>query len=502
MGSLVRHIAAMTDAKYGVNILEVDQPASVIGQLSAAVCVVADLPWGPPDVVTEITSSAELFATFAPTEFASAHDNYDALKAFMNKSFPGGLKVVRIDATSAAKATKTFVDDDATPEPSVIVTAKYKGALGNNIKVAWAAGSSGSKRTATVSIGTTYSATYIDVVDGIVVTDPGDPFVTFAAHGSANEPPVVVAATSLTGGSDGVAVAADYTGTDPNSRGIRAFYAAEVDVGVLCVAECPSGLIDTVNDGLLAFAADCDKGFVVLCTVESQTYSAAQTYVADYRDTDGRLAYAWPKVYTPNRFDADADEVLVDGNLFAAAAIVSVPAEQSPGGAAGAEALAGITRLEQSVTDAAYEALNTAGIVPFFMSTALGGAILRRGVTTSQTTGRKKIFRRRMTDEIVQSIAGLLEQYIERPLDLTLSPRNLGPVTSAELGAIRSYLEQLKTTDKRIENYSVDEFSGNTQAGLDDGTFVILITVKLFAMQEEIVLKATIGESVTITVQA
>ena len=51
----------------------------------------------------------------------------------------------------------------------------------------------------------------------------------------------------------------------------------------------------------------------------------------------------------------------------------------------------------------------------------------------------------------------------------------------------------------RIASFSVDPFSGNTQNDLDAGRFNVLIAVKLFGVQDEIVLKGQIGETVQIS---
>ena len=497
MGSLINKIAGLSAVTYGINILEASPPGGVSGAGSTVVGVVADLPWGPVNTATDIGSPGDLFSTFCPPEFG-ANDDYTALRAFLNKSFPGGLKVVRIAATSAATASFTFVDDD--PAASVDVTAKYPGLLGNSISVAWAANADvATSRDATVTIGSAYSKTYLAVATnagGLTVVDPGDPFVTFTKNGAGDEVPAAIAATALAGGLDGTAVAADYTGSAPDGKGIAAFHGASVNADVLFVAECPTALIAGVNAALHTYATTIDKGIVVLCSTPAQAAATAITDVASFRDD--REVYPWPRVKTTNFYASTAPEITVDGNAFLAVAIASVDPENSPGGASGAPFLKGITALaDETTSKAGYKTLNDAGVAPFFMSDALGGAIVHRGVTTSLTAGVTKIFRRRMTDFITDSIAAFLEQYVELPLDLTLSPPTLGPVTGPEFGSVQQFLEDLKVSS-RIQNYSADAFGGNSQAGLDAGTWVILISVKLYSQQEEIILKATIGESVTI----
>lgn len=502
-GSLIRRVTSASGIGYGVNLWELAPPKAVSGASSNVIAMVAELPWGPVDEIVTVTTPGEFWATFYPNDFADTKDyaTYPAILALLNKPIftAGGLKIVRVGATSQVKATHTFQDGEATPADSVVATATKYGALGNDINVAWTANAdTAANRDMTVTIGSNYSATYENVVvddtGSITVTDPGDPYVSVAAAGGATDVPAA-GNSDLATGSDGTAVAADYVGSSSSSKGIRLFYGASVDVSVLFVAECPSALIDAVNTGIKAWATDTDKGVATLCTVPSQASADAITYVADYRDD--RLSYHSPRVKTTNFYDPDVAEITVDGNAFAAAAIANVDPWLSPGGAGGNIYLTGITGLEdESWSAATLDSLNDAGIAPWFLSTKLG-PIIRRAVNTSLTSGQTKIFRRRMTDYLANSIADFAEAYVETQLDLTLSTQDLGPNTGGFDGAVRTFLQN-EQVPRHIQSYAVDPFSDNTQTNLDAGRWSYLIAVKLFGMMEEIVLKALIGETVTI----
>ncbi len=501
MGSLVRKITSLPAANYGVNIFEQPQAPSVRGKSTRRVGVVADLPWGPVNTLTDVGSVGELLGAFCPPAFDAASD-YTALRAFLNKPFPGGLKVCRIAATSQATASFAFQDND--PEDSVTATARYPGALGNLITVAWSENAVDSTaRDATVTItGTSYSAFYQNVATmapGLTVTDPGDPYVAFTiSGGGSDEVPAAIAATSLAGGSDGTAVAGDYVGSGSSAVGIRKFYAESANVAALFVAECPSALIDTVNTGLEAYEADTDKGLAILSTVASQTVAQAITYVASYRDD--RLVYPWPKVKTTNFFDPLAPEITVDGNAFIASAIASVDPWVSPGASNGAPYLAGITALEnEDATRANLDDLNAAGVCPFMVEDTLG-VIIRKAITTSVTDGYEKIRRRRTADFYEDSIGAFLVQYVETQNDCDLAAQALGPNTAAEVGAIQAFLGN-EVTAGHIKSYSVDPFGGNTEEAMDDGTFVIIVMIESFADQDNIILSAAIGDGV-VTVAA
>jgi len=502
MGSLIRRITNLGMAGYGVNLWEIAPPRNVQGEASNVIGMVAELPWGPADEIVTVYTPAEFFEQFYPPEFGSTKDytTYPAILALLNKAIftKGGLKVVRVGATSQATADYTF--QSAAPADSVDVTANHPGALGNSIQVAWTVNADdATARDATVTIGTEYSETYeavATIVGGaLVVTDPGDPFVTFAKHTGATAVPAAVSATALAGGSDGTAVAADYVGAVGSLKGIRLFYGDSVDVDVLFVAECPSALLDSVNDGLEAYVGE-DKGLAILCTVDGQAYADAITYVADYEDE--RLVYVWPRAETTNFFDAAAAEIEVDGNAFAAALIANVDPWLSPGGAGKrvgtTDLLSGITGLEDETTSrSALDALNDAGIAPWFISSALG-PIMRLGTTTDG--GR--IWDRRIKDYLLDAIAAFAENYVETQLDLDLDNQILGPNTSGFIAAIQQFLAQEKAAT-HVKAYTVDAFSENTEAGIDAGRWIVLIRVETYAMAEQIVFKAQIGTTVTIS---
>lgn len=503
MGSLVRRITGLASAGYGVNLWEVAPPRNVQGVASNAIGMVAELPWGPVDDVTTVYTPAEFFSTFYPNGFGSTKDytSYPAILALLNKAIftKGGLKVVRVGATGQASSTYTF--EDAVAADSVDVTAKHPGVLGDEIKVAWTVNADdATARDATVTIGSDYSATYEAVATivsaALVVTDPGDDYVTFAKHSGATAVPAAITATSLAGGDDGTAVAADYVGSSSSNKGIQCFYGESVDVDVLFVAECPSAILDSVNDGLLAYAGE-DKGLAILCTVDGQSSSSAITYIADY-DGDERCVYTWPRVETTNFFDADAATAEVDGNAFAAALIANVDPWLSPGGAGKkvgtTDLLSGISGLEDEGTSrSALDSLNDAGIAPWFLSTALG-PIMRLGTCTNGD----RIWDRRIKDYLLDSIAAYAENYVETQLDLDLDNQILGPNTGGFVAAIQQFLAREKVA-VHVKAYSVDAFSENTEAGLDAGQWVVLIKVETYAMAEQIVFKAQIGTTVTIS---
>lgn len=502
---LIRSVTGLSQVGYGVNIWDTPPVTPVRGTSPNVIGMVAELPWGPVDEAVTVTTPAEFFATFYPAVFGALKDyaTYPAILAVLNKPIftRGGLRVVRVGATGQAKATKTFQDAD--PADSAIVTARFPGAIGNQIQIAWSANADDSSaRDMTVTIGSAYSVTYPAVAasDG-TVTDPGDPYVEVVAAPGAAAPPAVVSATALASGSNGTAVAADYVGSDVSTKGIRCLYGSGAP-DVLFVAECPSGIVDNVNAGLKAWGEATPSGIAVLCTPAGQSKAAAQAYAPTYRvGTAGRTYYPWPQVKTINGFDPNQGVVTVDGNAFAAALIANVDPWVSPGGAGknqgGVDLLAGIVGLEdESASTADLDALNAAGVAPWMMEPSLG-CIVRKAVTTS-TSGRTKVASRRMADYLLDSIGAFAVQFVERPLDISLDPQDLGDWTGAFVGDVKGFL-QAEQNAGHIRAFAVDPFSENTPADINADRWTVALAVQFMSSADEMVLKSVMGETVEIT---
>lgn len=491
---LIRTILNITAAGYGVNILEVAPPTQVEGVGTNIVAVVAEMPWGPSQEITQV-SGPGLFDTFSPFAFG-VEATVPALKGFSNKTFPSVVKVVRVAATGALPADLTF---QASAVDSVDVDARYDGAVGNSITVEWAANAvTPANRDAIVRVGTDYEVQYSNVVvlgTPITVNDPGDPYVTFTI--SAGAPAVVpdaITATNLTGGADGAAVAGDYT------NAINALSDAGQEWSVAFVSEPPEALIAGINTAIKAFVDTFNRGFWVYNTPVGESVATVSADVINFRSD--RTLRCWPKVNAVNQFDPNRALEVVDGNSFAAIAIASVAPEVSPGGAGGTVYLKGISSLVSGASDAEYESMNDLGIAPFMTSRRLQGTIIRRAVTTSVlTVDQRKVFRRRMVDFIAQSIAETLALYTERPLDLDLPTQTLGTITGPEIATIRTFMTDLKGVvgvSQRIVNFSLDPFGQNLQSNIDAGQWIIDLRVDLLSMQEEIILQLQAGTTVII----
>jgi hypothetical protein len=95
-----------------------------------------------------------------------------------------------------------------------------------------------------------------------------------------------------------------------------------------------------------------------------------------------------------------------------------------------------------------------------------------------------------MSDFISDSIAARLKFFVKKISSDTNRTLCITEVTA--------FLQGLKDSD-RVNSYSVDGVSANTPDLLAQGIFIIAIQVRTYASMDAIVLRAEIGESVTIT---
>jgi len=497
--SLVHSINNLSQAKYGVNIQSVPAPAAAKTEQLGVVGIVGEFPWGPYNTITEITSSGAFFDTFAPTVFGDAElDKHPAVKALVNKQLSKGARIVRVAATGNAKADSGAISAGT---GSIEFVAKYAGTFGNLITAAIAVNAdTATLRDVTVSIGTLYSKTYpaLDIA-GILAID--DPYLDVEDSSATDVPGATSGA--LTGGLDGTAVGADYTGGPSSNVGIRLFYSASADADILFVAEPQStAIINATNVALYDYLGDVSfPAAVVYATDPVLTVTTAKTYFSDVagmgRDSLGWMS--WPMVNTINPFDPNKGETEVNPNSFFAACVAAQEAWDSPAGANGAPYLRGISSVSQthsaSIQD--YNDLNAAGVAPMFIEKTLGN-IIHKGVTTSLTSGEESIQTATLKKYIESGLTSATLPYLSKNLDVTLSPNRLGSNTRAIITGYKSFLTDL-VNQERIQEYSVDPFGSVTQAQLDAGIWVVDIYVKSFNSADVIVIRSGISPTQNIS---
>ena len=116
---------------------------------------------------------------------------------------------------------------------------------------------------------------------------------------------------------------------------------------------------------------------------------------------------------------------------------------------------------------------------------------------TAQPT-RVTIQRRRMADLIQENLAVIAAPFLKQPATTER--------IDAFVAEVDTFLAGLKSEDnptlQRIEDFSLDEKSGNTTDLRSQGIFVLRVAVRTLGQFRDIIFETTIGETVTITAEA
>ena len=85
---------------------------------------------------------------------------------------------------------------------------------------------------------------------------------------------------------------------------------------------------------------------------------------------------------------------------------------------------------------------------------------------------------------------------------LLMLQRQRDQLAGLNTGGFVSAVEQFLSAERgrtHLKAYAVDPYSENTEADIDDGQWTVSIRVETYSMAEQIILKAQIGETVTVS---
>lgn len=432
---------------------------------------------------TEIGSIGEFFELFGK------NDSFGMNKSLKNKKF-GRLRVIRVVAAAAVQAKEEFASSSV---DRIRFKAKQgKGAFGNAIQVKIEAGSSSGKKY-TVKDTTPGSVMLQEVYDNVVITEiatklnfSGSLLIEVEVLSSAAEPDNA-AFTALAGGADGTVADSDY-------ETAIALAAIEGAGNFLFLDEYSSAR----NGYLELHAAETQDKMVILCGAENDSVSAAIADVANYRDVDGRIIYAFPYVQT------SIGGVLVYQNpaSWLASILTQTAPQVDPAFTKNAQFLVGVTALKYALTRAQYINLKDAGICSFEYDQEIGFKVKSGVVTQIADSSKVTILRRRMADYLTNSVGKFLKNY----QNAVNSKENRSLVKGSILGFVQSLQNDgILPKDSEVKTGKatlVDTESANTDSSIAAGFFKIIWKQRIYSAMRYIVLSAEIGESVVVTEQA
>jgi hypothetical protein len=458
-------------------IAETAPPPSINGVPANTAILVGQFERGPANLLTEVGSLGEVNETFGNNL------NYNGLVALQNKRF-SRLKIVRALAAAAVAASGAFASSATT---RITFSALWKGVYGNSIQVKIEAGSTvGSKYT--IHDATTGAVLPDEVYDNVVISAVGTTFsnsklISAVVNSSAAEPSTC-AFTNLTSGADGSIADTDYQ---------TAITAQELEAaGNILFLDSYNA---TRNGYLKTSMANTTDRMAIVCGAASDSVTTAVSAVAGYRDTDGRLIYAFPYVYT----SIAGVNTKVNPASFYASLLSQIAPNIDPAWAGNVQFLAGITSLELSLSRANYITLMAAGISAFENDSDLGIKVKSGIVTQISDTSKLMIFRRRMADYITYSVAKFLKNYQNAVNSLQNRTNAVCAMQAFDRGM---ELAGLVPSDAELSSGKakiIDGSSLNTDGSIAQGYFKILYKRRIYSSMRFIVLQAQIGESVVVT---
>lgn len=464
----------------GVYIDDTSPPPSVTGVPANTAILVGQFERGALGLQT-VGSVGQLY------ELYGNNLAYSGQIALQNKKF-GSLKICRVAASAAANAAHTFVN--ATPASAISFTALWVGAYGNNITVSIATGTVSGKKY-TIHDGNPNAVWPDEVYDNIAIasiTASNNPFrnsnLASATVLLNTSEPANISATALSSGADGSVADADY------------------QAAVISTQTANSGnvlFLDAYNatrNGYVkaSMAATTDKMGLVTGQA-GDSVATAVTDVANDRDADGRIIYAFPYVFTT----IAGISTEVNPCSFYASLLSQIAPNIDPAFAANTQYLSGIDSISLSLQRSDYITLSAAGISAFEVDSDIGIKIKSGVVTQISDSSKIMIFRRRMADYIIQSLAKFLKNF-QNGVNSSLNRGNVG-------GAITSFnrlleAEALVPKDSEVQSGKaslIDTSSLNTDDSIAAGYFKVLYKRRIYSSMRFIVLQTEIGESVVVT---
>ncbi|MCK5600511.1 hypothetical protein KAR91_01510 [Candidatus Pacearchaeota archaeon] len=479
---------AQFDEVDGIIINESAPPPSIRGVATGIALLIAQFQRGAENLIREVGSIGEVHENYGKSSF----EGNIALK---NKGF-GRLRLLRVIASDAVKAT--FNLDDGVSTDLLQLDALYKGVYGNSLKVTVVVNADDAlARDYKIEDTSTDFVLPAENYKGIKILGIADQAAVDAIFGQsklvkvtflANSAEVAaLAQTPLATGSDGTVADTDYeTAIDAAS--------AEGVANILFLEKYSA----VISAKLKTHVAATQDRIAIIAgeTPSTQDKAGAITDADSYRDTDGRLIYAFNGVKT----NINGIETVTSPASWVASTISQTSPHIDPAFADNSRFMAGATGLvNEALSRADFIQLKDAGIAGFEFDPDLGFK-LRSGITTQILNSSKvTILRRRMADFLTTSAGQFLKNFQNAP-NTRDNRRDVG-------GSILSFVRTLERdkilpSDDEVQTGAakiVDVESLNTDASIAAGRFTILWKQRIFSSMRYIILQAEIGESVVVT---
>lgn len=328
-----------------------------------------------------------------------------------------------------------------------------------------------------------------EVYDNLAIADitastfAGSLIASAVVDSSAGEPDNTSGFVSLASGAEGTIADTDYE---------SAINAIESDKANIVWLDA----YNEVRRGYLKLhAANTQDRMCLGSGLEADTVAESVSNVASFRDTDGRLVYCYPWLETT----IDGAAEFTEPASWMASILSQTSPHIDPAYSENAKYLVGVNKLKLPISRNEYIQLKEAGIAAFEFDEDIGFKV-KSGVTTQIANSSKtQILRRRMADYLTSSAGSFLKVYQN-------SPNTVGNRTDIA-GAILGFAAQqeflgILPKDSEVPSGKaklVDAQTLNTAESIGQGFTYILWKQRIFSSMRFIVLKAEIGETVSVT---
>lgn len=484
MGSLIYFTSNPSeyDDLEGLIISEQPPPGFIQGADRNVVAIAGGTLRGPVDTPVVVTDQKSFESVFGNrSRYGSTVLANETWLALANKKFGPRVVVCRAAAAAAAAATHNLL---ATATPIVTVTASSVGAWGLDITVDVVAATDANANHFDLLVhyrGDTTRYANIDVSatgnNNIALVIPNTYDVLVTVTKLADGRPDNVAGAALTGGSDGSIADADYTASGRAMDKINNYPGVS-----LCLVAARS--TTAIKAQVLSIAPSTpDRSWVIWNGSHTADDAAADTDAALYRSD--RIIYAWN---SPTIFDPEVAQLTeVPPHAFMASIFSQTDVDQHVASKRTIAMLSSINSLHFAPNRGQLIGLKNAGVAA--LEQLPSGFKFRSGVTTSLTSGKTEIARRRQADFLQLSAADRLQDYVQET--------DTDDTSKAIIAELDAFSASYRDQQRIVADYAILGHATNAA-----GVKVIKWRVKLIGHILYLVLETEIGTGVTIEAQA
>jgi len=471
----------------GIIINEQSPAANIQGAAANTAILVGQFERGPVNELTTVGSIGEF------QEIFGADNDFSGNKQLKNKAF-GVLKIIRAAAAADVAATYAVVDDD--PETVLNISAKYSGLYGNSLQFKIEDGTVSGKKYTFHDDNST--AVYPDeVYDNITIVGKTQAqlneifggsnlmSVTIQAGQATAEEPANIAFTNLASGTGGTVADSDYQ--------TAIAIAEQTSAGnVLWTDKYNTAIRGYLKTHLVNAP---DKMVILAPDSETETLANTITDADTYRDTDGRIIYAFNHLKT----NIGGVDVWQSPAPWVASIISLTSPHIDPAFAENVKYTLGASTTYNKLNRANFVSAKNAGLACFEVDADLGIKLVSGVVTQISNSSKLTILRRRMADYLQDSIAGFLKNYQNAPNTASNRADVKAAILAWDNGLIR---DGILPADSEVSGglaRQVDSESLNTDVSIGLGYFKLLYKRRIFSAMRYIVLTAEIGETVVVT---